>query len=137
MSGSFLITSDKPDLEYDLQGFMGRAMSRAEKALDKIAKKLKVTALNDFVSLDEGDQELMREMIEEGGGDASEIEITPPAWFDPADGLKTVRALRDHLINDPKAVGKSAEIVAELTELETTLTLIATKKGRFRFFIDY
>ena len=137
MSGSFLITSDKPDLEDDLQGFMGRAMSHAEKALDKVAKKLKVTALNDFVSLDEGDQELMREMIEESGGDASEIEITPPTWFDPADGLKTVRAMRAHLINDPKAIGKSAEIVTELTELETMLTLIAKKKGRFRFFIDY
>ena len=137
MSGSLLITSDKPALESKLQGFMGRQISYASEALDKIARKLKLTALGDFLSFDEDDQELMRELIEEGGGDASEIAITPAEWFDTAAGLKTAKALREHLTENPKAVGKSAVIVKELGELETALTLIAKKKAHFRFFIDY
>jgi hypothetical protein len=139
MSGAFLLAVDNKRVQNAkvVDYFMGREMSAAYKALDKIAKKGKVKPLSAFVSLDEGDLEFLREEIEEGGGDPSTVEITPPSWFDPADGLQTVAALVHELSKDATKMKKGNTILSELRELEKALTFISKKKLKCRFFIDY
>ncbi len=135
MSGAFLLATDKRSAEPKCE-FFGLELSRAYKALDRLAKELDVPSLTAFISLDETDQTELAALIEEAGGDISDFKIEPVRWFEASEGLKTVRALLKRLIADPKAVRKVSDIVAELKELKAALTVIGRKKARWRFWID-
>ena len=137
MSGALLIAANKPSAQPKLDGFFGLELSNASKPLDRLAKKLGVAPLTSFVSVDEEDQEMVAEFAEEAGADISGWKAEPVKWFEASDGLKTVQALLDRLNADPKAVRKGPAIVVELTELQAALTVIAKKKARWRFWIDY
>ena len=135
MSG-FLIETDKKSAVPEME-FIGPELASAHKELDRLAKQLDVLPLTSFVSLDEGDQELIKDLAEEGGADVSSFQIEPPTWFDPAQGIKTTQALLKHVSEDMKAFKKGPAFVAELTELAAALETIAKKKGRWRFYYDY
>jgi len=135
MSGAFLIATDKKSAE-PKDEFFGLELSRAEKALDKLAKQLKVPPLTSFVSVDVEDQELLAELAEEVGEDISGWKPDPVKWFEPDEGLKTVQALIKRLADDETAMKKQAEILKELSELESALVGIGKKKAKWRFWID-
>jgi hypothetical protein len=136
MSGAFLIATDKKSAE-PKDEFFGLELSRADKALDKLAKQLKVPPLTSFVSVDVEDQEMLAELAEEAGADISDWKPDPVKWFEPAEGLKTVQALIKKLADNEKAMKKQAEIVKELSELQAALVGIGKKKAKWRFWIDY
>jgi hypothetical protein len=136
MSGAFLLATNNCSAEPNPE-FFGLELSRADKALSRLAKELGVPPLTSFVSVDTEDQELLAELAEEAGADISGWKPEPVHWFDPAEGLTTVQALITRLAADAKAVKKRAEILKELSELQTALTGIARKKAKWRFWIDY
>jgi hypothetical protein len=136
MSGALLIATDKRAAAPKSE-FFGLELSRASKALDRLAKQLGVPPLSSFVSVDEGDQELLAELAEEAGADISNWKPDPVKWFDPSEGLKTVQALIRRLTDDKKGVKKREEILKELTELQDALVGIGKKKARWRFWVDY
>jgi hypothetical protein len=135
MSGAFLLAADKPSAE-PKQEFFGLELSRAARALDRLAARLKVRPLTSFISMDEGDQELLRDLAEEAGADPAAWKPEPVEWYAAPDGLKTVRALLQHLSEHPEAVRKRAAVVRELTALAEALDGIARKKARWRLWID-
>jgi hypothetical protein len=115
MSGALLIATDKRSAEPKPE-FFGIELSRADKALSKLAKQLGVPPLSSFVSVDVEDQEMLAELAEETGEDISGWKPDPVKWFEPDEGLKTVPALIKRLTDDQKAATKQAEILKELSE---------------------
>jgi hypothetical protein len=136
MSGAFMLATDNSSTELEAE-FFGLALSRADKALSRLAKELGVLPLSSFVSVDVEDQEMLAELAQESGADLSDWKPEPVQWFDPADGLKTVQALITRLTTDEKAVKKRTAILEELTELQEALVEIGKKKAQWRFWIDY
>jgi hypothetical protein len=136
MSGALLIATDKESADPKAE-FFGLELSRADKALTKLAKQLKVPPLSSFVSVDVEDQEMLAELAEEAGEDISGWKPDPVKWFEPDEGRKTVAALVKRLTDDEKAVKKRAEILQELEELQAALVGIGKKKAKWRFWIDY
>ncbi|MBX3470172.1 MAG: hypothetical protein KF878_25140 [Planctomycetes bacterium] len=99
-------------------------------SLDKIAKKLGVKPLGDFVSVDASEwlsEEEEEELVPEGEGKAQ--------WFSAKDGLKTVRALMGHLKEKPKVFKSSDKVLEDLLAYETALVLFEKKKTRWRIAV--
>ena len=63
-------------------------------------------------------------LLEQGAGDPDWARHLPePQWFDPAQGLVTVRALICFLSKTPVSFGSDTQpMLAELREYETVLT---------------
>ena len=130
-------------LKKDIPGFdpfvNGKALSAAEKKLDALAKKLGVTPLMDFFSADP--QEVLDFLEDEaratGQASSPPAGLTVEQWFDPADGLRTVRALRAHLGANPNAVRNAPDVIGDLDEFERVLGRAAAKKVRWHLAVDY
>jgi hypothetical protein len=112
----------------------GKAVGRAsETALTKLCTALNVTPLADFVS---HDPEELASFLEDAG-------IDPPAdlpaeqWFDAATGLATVRALRKHLVDDPKALKNATAILRDLKEFEAVLERAQKANVRWHLAVDF
>ena len=93
----------------------GHALARNEDALEKMALRLGVKPMLEFFSADVNSMALL---LEEGAGDPEWAKtLPPPQWFSPEDGLITIRALLEHLLETPGALGSETEpVIGELTE---------------------
>jgi hypothetical protein len=119
MAASLYIVVEGVDPGFDI--FVnGRALARNEEALDRLAARLNVNPLLNFFSADENSMALL---LEQGAGDPEWAQHLPqPQWFNPADGLITVRKLIEFLIATPAAVGsETLPILSELREYERVL----------------
>lgn len=98
----------------------GRALARQEAAIERLAHTLGVRPLLEFFSADENSMALL---IQEGAGNADLLDrLPPPQWFQPSDGLLTIRELITALEIEPRRIGKeSATVLSELTEYERVL----------------
>lgn len=99
----------------------GRALARQEAAIERLAHTLAVRPLLDFFSADENSMALL---IQEGAGNAELLDrLPPPQWFQPADGLVTIRELILALQMEPRRIGtEGASILSELMEYECVLS---------------
>jgi len=119
MAPSLFIVVEGEDPGYDI--FVnGRALARNEEPLERLAEGLEVSPLRAFLFADEPSMALI---LEDG---KIETEITPhrpqSQWFDPADGLLTVRTLLRFLDIVPAALGSETPAVfLELREYERVL----------------
>jgi hypothetical protein len=112
----------------------GKAIGHAnQKAMTKLCKTLKVRPLEDFVSQDLIE---LAEFLEDEGVDAPD-NLTAEEWFTAEEGLATVRALRQHLDENPKALKDSAAICADLAEYERVLEQIKKKKVQWHLAVDF
>jgi hypothetical protein len=96
MSGALMLAANKKSLEQAESEFFGLELSRADKALEQLAKQLDVLPLSSFVSVDVEDQEMLAELAAEAGADTSGWKPEPVKWFDPAEELKTVALAHRH-----------------------------------------
>jgi hypothetical protein len=90
-----------------------------------------------------------RDSLEDFYDDPAEFEamkqkMGPEDFFNPADALKSVTALRDHLKKTPLKLEKppdrgaervARELVDELTEVERSLKLAKARKAKFHFVL--
>src|SRR5262245_12809946 len=120
MGMSFNVAFNKKVAPYDKLGADHMALGPAVERLDKAAKKSKLATLGEFHSVDPEDAAEMFDM------DPEEMGLGPLQWFDPEKGLAAVRGLIAFLRENPKAVPKSSEILADLEEVEQEL-LAASK----------
>ena len=131
MAASFYIVVEGEDPGFDI--FVnGHALARNEDALERLAESLGVPPLLQFFSADENS---MCVLLEQGAGDPNWAHHLPkPQWFDPADGLTTVRALIRYLTQSPVAFGSETQpILLELREYQTVLT--KTEKHHLRWHL--
>jgi len=114
----------------------GHALARNEDALEKLAGRLKVSPLLEFFSADENSMALL---LEQGAGDPDWARNLPePQWFSALDGLKTVRALIQCLVDSPAALGSETNpVLIELREYESVLEKTAQKKHRWHLAVSW
>lgn len=118
-----------------------------EAEFENLAKRLGVAPLTAFYS-DDPDS-LDHDFDEDFFEDPAELEVLkqkmgPEQFFDPADALKSVTALRDYLRESPLKLAKpphrGAEPIArglidELTEVERSLNLAKSQGAKFYFVL--
>jgi len=131
MAASLYIVVEGEDPGFDI--FVnGHALARNEDALEQLAESLQVVPLLQFFSADENS---MCVLLEQGAGDPEWARHLPePQWYDPADGLVTVRALIRFLIDSPVSFGsETLPVVSELREYERVLE--KTRKYKLRWHL--
>jgi hypothetical protein len=114
----------------------GRSLVRHEDALEKLALRLGVRPLIEFFSADENSMSLL---IEEGAGNQELMRrLPPPQWYSPADGLGTVQALLDALIDEPQQLGTEGEqVISELMEYSRVLKKTLDRKMRWHLAVSW
>jgi hypothetical protein len=131
MAASLYIVVQGEDPGFDI--FVnGHALARNEDALDRLAESLGVPPLLQFFSADENS---MCVLLEQGAGDPEWAHHLPePQWFDPMQGLATVRALIQFLSASPVSFGSETQpVLLELREYETVL--LKTEKYHLRWHL--
>ncbi len=99
MAASLYIVVEGEDPGFDI--FVnGHALARNEDALERLAERLRVGPLLEFFSADENSMALLLEQGEEAPD--WPLPLPQPQWYDPADGLLTVRALIDFFGLNPQ-----------------------------------
>jgi len=135
MAASLYIVVEGEDPGFDI--FVnGHALARNEDALEHLAESLQVTPLLQFFS---ADQNSMCLLLEQGTGDPEWASHLPqPQWFDPADGLATVRALMEFLSSTPVSFGsETLPVLSELREYERVLQKAAKYKVRWHLAVSW
>lgn len=114
----------------------GHALARNEDALEKLAIRLGVKPLLEFFSADENSMALL---LEEGAGKPEWAKtLPPPQWFSPADGLVTIRALLEHLRDEPTTLGtETIHVISELVEYEQVLTKTVHRSLRWQLAVSW
>jgi hypothetical protein len=114
----------------------GHALARNEDALEKLAVKLKVSPLLEFFSADENSMALL---LEQGAGDPDWARNLPePQWFSASDGLQTVRALIQYLVDSPTALGSETNpVLLELREYDQVLQKAAQRHHRWHLAVSW
>ena len=130
MSVALYIVAKKKLKDVDL--FVnGKAVGRAnELELDKLCAAAGVPSLMDFVSYGPDDLE---DFLED-----EDIEGLPKEeWYPAEAGLSLVRPLIAHLKVNPTAIEASDAILSDLIEYEAIFVVLAQKKSKWHFAIDF
>ncbi len=135
MAASLYIVVEGEDPGFDI--FVnGHALARNEDSLERLAESIHVTPLLQFFSADENS---MCILLEQGSGDPEWARHLPqPQWFDPADGLVTIRALIEFLTSTPVSFGsETLPVLSELREYERVLLKAAKYKLRWHLAVSW
>ncbi|HEX7531011.1 MAG TPA: hypothetical protein VF333_07700 [Pyrinomonadaceae bacterium] len=135
MAASLYIVVEGEDPGFDI--FVnGHALARNEDALERLAESLQVKPLLHFFSADENS---MCILLEQGSGDPEWAHHLPqPQWFEPEDGLVTVRALIEFLTLTPVSFGsETLPALSELREYERVLQKAAKYKLRWHLAVSW
>ena len=131
MSVALYIVAKKKLKDVDLS-VNGKAVGRAnELELDKLCAAAGVPSLMDFVSQDPDEFE---DFLEDEG---IEGDLAKEEWYPPEAGLSLVRPLIAHLKANPTAIEASDAILSDLIEYEAIFVVLAQKKSKWHFAIDF
>jgi hypothetical protein len=135
MAASMYIVVQGEDPGYDT--FVnGRALARHDDAVEKLALRLGVRPLIEFISADEN---LMAVLVESGSREAARVkQLPPPQWFRGEEGLATVTALIEALQDEPQLLGSEGVLVLEeLREYEVVLRKTAVRGTRWHMAVSF
>lgn len=129
MGLAWYVTLNKPLKDPDpATSISGKALAHNDEPLESLAKSLNVRPLTDFVSVSADDVDDIL------GDDAPDVEIEE-SWFEPADGLRTVRALSQDLRKATK-LDQPDHVAKDLAALERILMAAEEKKAKFHLSVD-
>ncbi len=134
MSLAYVVTLEKdlPEAKaaYVKGKSMGKALARESDRLDSAARRKGVDALTALLS---ESQDALRAQLVSDGFDPSKMRLPPERWFDAAQGLKTIRALAEHVganLNDFK---QPNPILRDLKAAESLLAAAEGAGVKFHF----
>lgn len=157
MAAAIFVRFERPVPGADGADMAGEALARNLEALDRTAGRLGVAPPSALWSLSPDEYEAviggqdtdddMADLPEEVRAEVAELnrqmgeavavarEAGPPPeeWFDPADGLATVRALADHVREKPGKFKLPDRLLADLADAERYLGAAADHGTRFHF----
>jgi len=133
MALAFIITLQKdlpdPHAVY-AKAKSGKALARESDRLDNAAKSRGVQPLTSLLS--ESQATLIEQMKAEGF-DPTKMRLPPEHWFSPAEGLKTVRALADHVTTNLNNYKQPNPILRDLKAAEALLQAAESANVQFHF----
>lgn len=135
MGAALYIALEKEVPGVDATSMRGNVLATAWDHLDAIASENGLLPLEAFMSADPDEA---AEFLEDHGG-ASDFDIPDEQWFDPADGLATVRGLLKLIRGDPSLMEgyPIADVTEDLESAARVLALADERKVRFHFAVDF
>lgn len=118
------------ELAGEVNAESGKSLLYYHRQIDELAEQLELIALSRFFSRSPAD---VAEYLRNQGFERNIDELPEEEWFDPADGLHTVRGLLEHLRLTPSAAPQSDKIIADLEEIERAL--IVAEAGAVPFHL--
>jgi hypothetical protein len=118
----------------------GKALAHQAEALAALAKSCGVVDLWSFHSESPNDVLAFLESEEESDSEAETLEMPPlpvEEWFEPAVGLKTIRALLTALEENPTAVENVEGVVSDLKEVERILAAAEARGAKWHLAVDF
>jgi hypothetical protein len=114
----------------------GKLLAKAVDILDRAARKLGVRPLSDFYSVSK--KQALAEI--EGDDDLTDEEWEALAddhvWWDPADGLASVEALAEWVMQNGDKVHRSDDVLADLEDCRKVLTAAVREGVEFNIGVD-
>ena len=108
----------------------GRALARESDRLETAARARHVASLTSLLS---ESQAALAAQMEAAGMDPAKMRLPPEQWFPAADGLKTVRALSEHVTANLNHFKQPNPILRDLKAAETLLAAAEAAGVRFHF----
>ena len=108
----------------------GKALARESDRLDGVAHSRGVQPLTSLLS---ENQAVLRAQMEASGFDPSKMRLPPELWFNPDDGLKTVRALAEYVTGHMNDFKQPNPILRDLKAAESLLAAAAAAGVKFHF----
>jgi len=108
----------------------GKALARESDRLDFAARRRDVPSITSLLS---ESQAVLRAQMEAEGFDPSKMRLPPESWFNAADGLKTVRALAEHVAANLNDFKQPNPILRDLNAAEALLAAADAAGVRFHF----
>ena len=136
MSSAFFIVLDRKDPGFNTM-VNGKFLSQDAGRLRKIAKSLKIPAIEDYVSYS---PEEARAMMEDLGSDPSEIEeaeLPEQKWYTAQEGLDWVRKVREHIYATPSSVTNATGVLADLEQYREVFEQAQAIGARWNLQVDF
>jgi len=108
----------------------GKALARESERLEFAARRRSVPAISAFLS---ENQEVLRQQMIADGFDPSKMRLPPEMWFNPADALKSIRALAEHVAANLNDFKQPNPILRDLKAAEAFLSAADAANVRFHF----
>src|SRR3954451_3279279 len=108
----------------------GKALAREADRLDLAARTRKVTQLESLLS---ESQAALIEQLKADGFDPTKMRLAPEQWFPAAEGLRTVRALAEHVSGKLNHFKQPNPILRDLKAAEALLAAAEGAGVRFHF----
>ncbi len=131
MAEAFIVTLERelPEaMAVYVKGKTGKALFRESDRIDSAARRRSVTQMTGFLS--ENPTALIAQMTEEGF-DPAKIRVPAEQWFPASEGLKSVRALLDHVNANLNDFKQPNPILRDLRAVEALLTEAAAADVQF------
>jgi hypothetical protein len=127
MGSALYISAKRKPRDFDML-VDGKALAKAEEKLSSICARLGVKRLMDFFGMSPDE---IADMVGEEMPNAA-----PEIWFDPKDGLATVRALLRCLEAGTESLESGAQVIEDLRQFERVLAHLEEKKIPWHLAID-
>jgi hypothetical protein len=134
MGVALYVALEKEVPGFDASSVCGKCLEKAQTKLDGIAKEHGLPPLGDFISVAPED---MLAFFEGEGGMPEGLEVPAEDWFDPAEGLRTVRGLLSYLRDHPASVKQARGVRDDLEAAEQVLAAAKEHGVRFHLAIDF
>ena len=106
----------------------GKALIHAQHQLRVIAERLGLTPLLAFLATNPAE---LGWFLQREGLDPEDYPLPEEEWFDPANGLATVRGLLADLRRDPRGINWAEQVVRDLEALAVILDAAAREQVPF------
>lgn len=128
---SITLETDLPDAmpAYRKAG-VGKALAREADKLDSTARRKGVASLSSMLS---ESASALAEQLRADGFDPTKMRLPPEQWYDPAEGLKSVRALWEYVTANLNDFKQPNPILRDLKSAEALLTAAAAAGTKFHF----
>ncbi len=125
MSLAWYVVLDRevPNLDPFLNG---KALARSAPAISRLAAKLGVRDLGDFISASPAE---IADLVEDEIAD----ELPPESWYSPEEGLRVVRAM----VKEVAKSSRMGDVLADLREVERVLDLAEHVGARWHLAVDF
>lgn len=133
MGVSIYVSLEKDIAGVDPLAINGKPLSKAVDVLDERAQAKGLRPVMEMVS---SPPEEVADFMDVDVDDLPE-HLAAEQWFAAADGLKTIRAMIEHLQQHPTAVKASDDVLTDLQDIEAVLVAAEAQQVKFHFSIDF